>query len=336
MKIAFFSTKSYDCEYFNAVNKEYHHEIKYFTSYLNADTANLSQGYDAVCAFVNDTLDKATIDILAENNVKLIALRAAGFNNVDIAHAAEKNITVMRVPDYSPYAVAEHTLALILTLNRKTHKAYNRVREGNFSLDRLEGFDLHGKTVGVIGTGKIGKVFANMMQSLGTYVVAYDKYPSDELKQNGITYLTLDELLATSDIVSLHCPLTPETYQIINKNTLAQMKTGAMLINTSRGTLINSEDVLDSLRNKKLGYLGIDVYSQEENLFFEDLSEMVLEDETISLLMTFPNVLVTSHQAFFTKEALTKIAVKTLQNVTDFGKGAESPNEVKPDVYKSK
>lgn len=335
MRIALYSTKPYDKEYFQWVNESFNHEIKFFEANLNADTAYLSSGFDAICPFVNDTLDAQVIDILAANGVKLIALRSAGFNHVDLEHASKKGLRIMRVPDYSPYAVAEHTLALILTLNRKTHKAYNRVREGNFSLDRLVGFDLHRKTVGVIGTGKIGRTFARIIKGFGTRVIAYDKFPSDQAREIGVEYVEFDELLEQSDIISLHCPLTPETYQIINKDALDKMKTGAMLINTSRGKLINSEDVLEALKSKKLGYLGIDVYAQEENLFFEDLSEILIQDETISLLLTYPNVLITSHQAFLTKEALQKIAEKTLQNLTDFAEGNESPNEVKPEKVKA-
>lgn len=336
MKVAFFSAKPYDIEYFRKVNSDYGHQIKYFEANLNADTAYLSNGYDAICPFVNDTLSAEVIDILAQNGVQLIALRSAGFNHVDLEHAKAKGMRIMRVPDYSPYAVAEHALALILTLNRKTHKAYNRVREGNFSLDRLVGFDLHNKTVGIVGTGKIGRTFARIIKGFGTRVIAYDKYPSDQAREIGVEYVEFNELLQQANIISLHCPLTPETFQIINKDTLELMKTGAMLINTSRGKLINSEDVLNALKSKKLGYLGIDVYAQEENLFFEDLSEMLIEDETISLLMTYPNVLITSHQAFLTKEALNGIAEKTLQNISDFEAGRESPNEVKPEQVKAK
>jgi D-lactate dehydrogenase len=328
MKTAVFSTKSYDREYLNRFNAEKLHHLVFFEAPLNADTANLTKGFEAVCVFVNDTLTKETIELIAENGVKIIALRCAGFNNVDLEAAENHGIKVVRVPAYSPHAVAEHAVALILTLNRKTHKAYNRIRENNFSLEKLTGFDLFGKTVGVIGTGKIGAIFSNIMQGFGCKIVAYDHYRDCELITSGVDYMSFDRLLSLSDIISLHCPLTPETFQMINKNSFSKMKQGVMLINTSRGKLINTKDAIDALKNGKLGYLGVDVYEQEENLFFKDLSESIIQDDVISRLMSFPNVLITSHQGFFTKEALEQIAVTTLKNLSDFENNVLSENEV--------
>jgi D-lactate dehydrogenase len=329
MKVALFSAKGYDKEYFDRINKNYHLSITYFETGLNKDTANLTLGFDGVCVFVNDNLDKETIEKIAANGIKVIALRCAGFNNVDIAAAQANNIKVVRVPAYSPEAVAEHAVALILTLNRKTHKAYNRVRESNFSLEKLTGFNLHNKTVGVIGTGIIGKAFCNIMLGFGCHVVAYDVYASDELKHKGVQYVSLDELLKQSDIISLHCPLTPETKHIINESAFTKMKNGVMLINTGRGALVNTQDAIKALKDQKLGYLGIDVYEQETNIFFRDLSEEIMQDEIFARLMTFPNVLVTAHQAFFTGEALEQIATITLQNLSDFENGETLVNEVK-------
>lgn len=317
MKVAVFSTKSYDREYLDEANDASKHDLVYFETSLKPRTTKLAENFDAVCVFVNDILSKEVIESLASLKVKAIVLRCAGFNNVDIETACRLGLKVLRVPAYSPNAVAEHAVALILTLNRKTHKAYNRVREGNFSIERLMGFELSGKTVGVIGTGRIGASFARIMQGFGSKVVAYDVYPSPALVDAGVEYLTLEEVFRKSDIISLHCPLTPETNRMINKNTLGIMKKGAMLINTSRGKLIDSEAAIEALKEGQLGYLGIDVYEQEEKLFFKDLSEIVILDDKISRLMTFPNVLVTAHQAYFTDNALTQIAQTTLQNLTD-------------------
>ncbi len=328
MKLAVFSTKSYDREYLNKINTEAKHKINYFDTPLNCNTTNLALGYDAVCVFVNDKVDRETIENLSANGIKLIALRCAGFNNVDIVAAAEKNIKVVRVPAYAPQAVAEHAVALILTLNRKTHKAYNRIREGNFSLEHLIGFNLYNKTVGVIGTGKIGSIFCGIMQGFGCKVLAYDIKESLALKEKGIDYKGLDDTLKHSDIISLHCPLTPQTQHLINRNTLSKIKQGAMLINTSRGALINTSDVIDALKSGKLGYLGLDVYEQEENLFFKDLSESLIPDELILRLMSFYNVLITAHQGFFTKEAMEVIATTTLKNCTDFEDGISLVNEI--------
>lgn len=328
MKIAFFSAKSYDKEYFNSMNKDSSLEFDYFEASLNPKTARLLKSYDAVCAFVNDDLGRETLTELSQNGINLVALRCAGFNHVDLDAAGELGISVMRVPAYSPHAVAEHAVALILALSRKTHKAYNRVRDSNFSLERLVGFDINRKTVGVIGTGQIGRVFAEIMIGFNCSILAHDPYPSDELIKKGVIYRDLETVLRGSDIISLHCPLTPDTYRIINSGTLAMMKRGAMLINTSRGKLINTPDVIHSLREKHLGYLGIDVYSEEEKLFFRDLSERIIDDESIMQLITFPNVLITAHQAFLTHEALTEIADTTMRNINDFRNNRSNENSV--------
>lgn len=319
MKIAFFSTQPYDRTYFN--QHRGHHEITYFETPLNKDTAYLAAGHDAVCAFVNDKLRSDVIPTLHEKGIRLIALRCAGFNNVNLPVAAQYNMPVVRVPAYSPYAVAEHAVALMMALNRKTHKAYNRVREGNFSLDKLTGFDIHGKTVGVVGTGKIGDAFCRIMQGFGCKVLAFDLIANKALEAAGVTYLPLVDVLAQSDIISLHCPLNEQTQHLINAQTLAMMKKGAMLINTSRGKLINTQDAIEALKTGQLGYLGIDVYEQEEKLFFYDLSEEIIHDDQIMRLMSFPNVMVTAHQAFFTEEALTEIAITTIGNITAFEQG---------------
>ena len=326
MKIAVFSTKSYDKEYLNQVNTS--HELIFFETSLNINTANLTQGFNAVCVFVNDKIDAAIIDKLAANRIQIIALRCAGFNNFDLVAAAAKNIKVVRVPSYSPQAVAEHTVALILTLNRKTHKVYNRVRESNFSLERLIGFNLYQKTVGVIGTGQIGKAFCNIMLGFGCKIIAYDVQECETLKNQGVTYFSFDEVLQQSDIISLHCPLITQTHHIINGESLAKMKQGVMLINTSRGGLIKTTDAIEALKSGYLGYLGIDVYEQEEHLFFKDLSESVIQDDAIERLMSFHNVLITPHQGFFTKEALEQIATTTLNNLTSFEKGLPLQNQV--------
>jgi D-lactate dehydrogenase len=289
----------------------------------------LAKGHNTVCLFVNDKADKQTIEQLASNGIKLIALRCAGFNNVDLEAALKNNIKIVRVPAYSPEAVAEHAVALILTLNRKTHKAYNRVRESNFSLENLIGFNLHGKTVGVIGTGKIGQAFCRIMLGFGCKIMAYDKFTSQEMIKAGVRYCTLDDVLGQSDIISLHCPLVPETQHLINKKAFSKMKKGAMLINTSRGAVIDTADAIEALKKGQLGYFGLDVYEQEEKLFFKDLSERIIADDMITRLISFPNVLITSHQGFFTKEALEQIAMITLKNIGDFEKGLPLENEVR-------
>jgi D-lactate dehydrogenase len=334
MKVAVFSTKSYDKEYLDKANIENKHELAYFESSLRTKSVRLAENYDAVCVFVNDGLTQEVIECLANMKVKLIVLRCAGFNNVDIASADKNEIKVLRVPAYSPTTVAEHAVALILTLNRKTHKAYNRVREGNFSIDRLIGFELSGKTVGVIGTGRIGAAFATIMKGFGCKLVGFDKYPNETLK-NIISYQTLDEVFKKSDIISLHCPLTPESHHLVNKESLSIMKNGVMIVNTSRGKLIDTEAAIEALKEGLLGYLGIDVYEQEEKLFYKDLSEIIILDDKISRLMTFPNVLVTAHQAYFTDIAMSQIAQTTIQNLHDFENGQINPqNEVCLDMVK--
>ncbi|MGA9326223.1 MAG: 2-hydroxyacid dehydrogenase, partial [Salegentibacter sp.] len=316
-------------EFLGKFNENYGHEITFFEAPLNEDTANLAQDFKAICAFVNDKMDANTLARIAGHGIKLIALRCAGFNNVDLKAAAQNGIEVRRVPAYSPQAVAEHAVALIMTLNRKTHKAYNRIREGNFSLEKLLGFNVFGKTVGVIGTGEIGAAFCNIMLGFGCKVVAYDVQTSEELSSRGVEYLSLEKLLQRADIISIHCPLVPQTRHLMNSSTFAQMKKGAMLINTSRGAVIDTQDAVEALKSGQLGYLGIDVYEQEENLFFRDLSESIIPDDLISRLIGFPNVLITSHQGFFTQEALDQIATTTLQNISDFEKGQETANIVR-------
>jgi D-lactate dehydrogenase len=325
MKVAVFSTKSYDKEYLDQANDKNQHELVYFESSLTQKTTRLAENFDAVCVFVNDSLTKEVIECITSLKVKVIVLRCAGFNNVDVESANKNKIEVLRVPAYSPNAVAEHAAALILTLNRKTHKAYNRVREGNFSIERLTGFELSGKTVGVIGTGRIGAAFATIMKGFGCKIIAFDLYQNRALIEAGVIYRSIDEVFKLSDIISLHCPLTPETNRLINKDSLSMMKKGVMLINTSRGKLIDTDAAIGALKEGRLGYLGIDVYEQEEKLFFKDLSEIVILDDKIARLMSFPNVLVTAHQAYFTDNALTQIANTTIQNLTDFAKGVINP-----------
>lgn len=326
MKIAFFSTKPYDKDFFEKHNQK--HKLTFYEVALSETSVRLAEGHDAICAFVNDKVNASIIEKLSQLGIKLIALRCAGFNNVDLEAAKKANINVVRVPAYSPHAVAEHAVALIMTLNRKTHKAYNRVREGNFSLEKLIGFDLYQKTVGVIGTGKIGEAFARIMLGFGCKVLAYDVFPNQNLMNSGVKYASLDEVLRQSDIVSLHCPLTDKTLHLINETSLTKMKTGVMLINTSRGALVDTQAVIEGLKSRKIGYLGLDVYEQESNIFFNDLSEEILVDDTLARLMTFPNVLITSHQGFLTEEALTQIALVTLNNVSLFEEGQKSGNEV--------
>ena len=328
MKVAVFSTKPYEKTYLEKFNSKGQHELVYFENTLNAASADQAKGFEAVCVFVSDILDENIIAKLASLGVKLIDLRSAGFNNVDIEAAKKHNITILRVPAYSPQAIAEHAVALILTLNRKTHKAYNRVREGNFSVEKLMGFNLSGKTIGIIGTGKIGTAFAEIMLGFGCKVLANDIIESKELISKGVRYSTFDEVLATSDIVSIHCPLTHETKHLFDSLAFEKMKTGAMLINTSRGAIINTSHAVVALKKRKLGYLGIDVYEEEENLFFKDLSESLIQDDVIERLMSFHNVLITPHLGFFTEEALEQIVKITLQNFTDFEKGLPSENEV--------
>lgn len=321
MRVAVFSTKPYDEAYLSAANAEHHHELVFHEARLTTDTVALAEACDAVCVFVNDELDEPVLQQLAAKGIHAVALRSAGFNHVDLAAADRLGLEVVRVPTYSPYAVAEHASALILALNRKIHRAYNRVREGNFALHGLLGFDLHGKTAGVFGTGTIGTVFARIMLGYGCRVVAVDPEPNDECRSLGVEYVAHEELLRAADVVALHLPLTPRTHHLIDADALDRMREGAMLINTSRGALIDTVAVIAALKSGKLGALGIDVYEEEADLFFEDLSDRVLTDDVFSRLLTFPNVLVTGHQAFFTDEALTRIAATTLENLTHVARG---------------
>jgi D-lactate dehydrogenase len=329
MNVAVFSTHAYDRDFFEKLNVSDSIKLTYFEVPLNKDTVSLSRGFEAVCIFVNDKIDSETAQNLSENGVKLVVLRCAGFNNIDLRATQQNGLTVLRVPAYSPSAIAEHAVALILTLNRKTHKAYNRVRENNFALENLTGFNLQGKTVGVIGTGQIGSAFSKIMLGFGCRVIAYDNIQTEALVKRGVEYKTLNEIWQNADIISLHCPLNAQTYHLINKNELRKMKKGVMLINTSRGAVINTKDAVAALKSGKLGYLGIDVYEQEESLFFRDLSESIVQDDMIARLMSFPNVLITAHQGFFTNEALTQITTTTLKNIDDFAKGNLLANEVK-------
>ncbi len=328
MKIAFFDTKPYDKASFDKYAQEYGVRIKYFETKLNEDTAGLAVGCDAVCVFVNDTVNAEVIDMLSELGVKTVALRCAGFNNVDMKHACGK-LHIVHVPAYSPYAVAEHSMALLLTSIRRIHKAYIRSRDFNFSLSGLTGFDLHGKTVGVIGTGRIGRVFIDICRGFGMKILAYDKYPAAEL-DNGDTvrYVTLDELFAASDIISLHCPLTDETYHIIDENSLSHCKRGVVLINTSRGALVDAEALLAGIKSRKVGAACLDVYEEESDLFFEDKSGHILEDDTLARLISMPNVIVSSHQAFLTEEALENIAETTVKNLIELRDTGKCANEL--------
>lgn len=327
-KIAFFDTKPYDRESFDRVNGEYGYEIKFFKEHLNRDTAVLAEGFDTVCAFVNDTLDRETVDILHARGVCLIALRCAGYNNVDL-QAVFGRIHVARVPAYSPHAVAEHALALLLTLNRKTHRAYFRTRDNNFTISGLMGMDLHGKTAGVIGTGKIGQILAGILKGLGMRVLAYDAFPNKEFAAaGGCEYTDLDTLYRESDVISLHCPLLPETRHMISTDSIEKMKDGVILINTSRGQLIDTKALIKALKKKKIGAAGLDVYEEESEYFFEDHSDAGVSDDTLARLLTFNNVLVTSHQAFFTKEALHNIAVTTMENIKAFAEDRDMENEI--------
>lgn len=317
MKLAFFDTKSYDVPGFDRYGVPAGVEIKYFEPNLNEDTVSLAAGFDAVCVFVNDTVNAAVVEKLYELGVKAIVLRCAGFNNVDIK-ACQGKLRVFRVPAYSPHAVAEHAMALLLTINRRTHKAYNRTREFNFSLQGLAGFDLYGKTVGIIGTGKIGRVFADICKGFGMNILAYDKFPAPN---SGLHYVDLPELFEKSDIISLHCPLTEDTKHIINAESIAQMKKGVTIINTSRGSLINTEDLINGIKEKKVGAACLDVYEEEGDLFYEDFSGHIVQDDKLVRLIAMPNVIVTSHQAFLTNEALDNIAATTINNLVSFFSG---------------
>ena len=327
-KIAFFDTKPYDKKSFIELNKDFGFDITYFEAHLNAHTAALSGNFDGVCAFVNDAIDRAVIDHLIEHSVQILGLRCAGYNNVDFK-AAYNKIHVVRVPDYSPYAVAEHATALILSLNRKIHKAYSRTRDGNFSINGLLGFDMHGKTAGVIGTGKIGKRLISILKGFGMTILAFDPYPDEEYaKKTSMRYTSLDEIYKKSDIISLHCPLTKDTEHMIDAKAIDHMKNGVMIINTGRGKLIDTQALINDLKIGKIGSAGLDVYEEESDYFFEDKSTELITDDMLARLLTFPNVLITSHQAFFTREALHNIAHTTLSNFKEFFDGGYLKNEI--------
>lgn len=328
MRVAVFSTQPYDRQFLPAANTGGRHELVFLQPRLDASTVALAAGAQAVCAFVNDRLDAAALEDLHALGVRLVALRCAGFNNVDLAAAARLGMAVGRVPEYSPHAVAEHTAALLLTLNRKTHRAHARVREGNFALDGLLGFDLHGRTVGVVGTGKIGECFLRIMAGFGCRLLAHDPQPNPDCVALGVHYVALPELLAQSDVVSLHCPLTPQTHHLIDAGALALMRRGAMLINTSRGAVIDTRAAIAALKSGALGSLAIDVYEEESDLFFRDLSGDMIRDDVFARLLTFPNVLVTGHQGFFTQEALSAIARTTVENLDAFEAGGQPAHPV--------
>jgi D-lactate dehydrogenase len=333
MDVAVFNTKSYDRTYLTAANLhqaggESPHRLHFLEPRLTTETVALAQDFPAVCVFINDQLDRPTLEHLAHHGTQLVATRSAGFNHIDLDAAAAVGIAVARVPAYSPYAVAEHAMALILTLNRKTHRANNRVREGNFALEGLMGFDLFGCTVGIIGTGKIGGILARILHGFGCHLLGYDLYQNPACLELGMDYVPLPELLGRSHIISLHCPLTPDSYHLIDGAAIAQMRPDVMLINTSRGGLVDTLAVIDGLKSGQIGYLGLDVYEQEADLFFENLSDQVIQDDTFQRLLTFPNVLITGHQAFFTRNALAKIAEVTIANISQFAKGQPLSNEV--------
>jgi D-lactate dehydrogenase len=328
IKIAFFDAKPYDMESFDKIQKDFGFRITYFKGHLTPETAPITHGFQVVCVFVNDVVNKDTIKILEHNGVALIAVRAAGYNNIDLK-AAFKKIRIVRVPAYSPYAVAEHAVMLMLALNRKIHRAYYRVRDNNFTLNGLLGFDMHGKTAGIIGTGKIGKVTINILKGFGMRVLGFDAFPDKEYQKNaGFEYVSLDTLYRESDIISLHCPLTKDTYHLINKRSIAKMKPGVMIINTGRGMLIDSKALIEGLKTGKVGFAGLDVYEEESDYFFEDFSNKVITDDVLARLLSFNNVMVTSHQGFFTKEALHSIATTTLENIRDFFVEKKRTNEI--------
>ena len=324
IKIAFFDAKEYDIASFEKTEKAGDFSVKFYETKLSADTAELAKGYDVVCVFVNDTVNAEVIDKLCSYGIKLIALRCAGYNNVDIEYAYGK-IHVVRVPAYSPYAVAEHAMALLLTSIRRIHKAYIRTRDHNFSLNGLTGFDLHGKTVGVVGTGKIGRIFIDICKGFGMNVLAYDKFPA---KDSGLNYVSLDEIWEKADVISFHCPLTDETKHMVNSDSIAKMKKGVVLINTSRGALIDSESLLAGIKDRRIGAACLDVYEEESDVFFHDFSGHIIEDDTLARLISMPNVIVTSHQAFLTAEALSNIADTTLSNIAQFMEEGRSDNEL--------
>jgi D-lactate dehydrogenase len=327
MRVAVFSTKSYDREFLDRANAG-RHELRFLEPRLSAETASLAADCEAVCGFVNDHLDAGVIETLAKSGMRLITLRCAGYNNVDLAAAKRHGLAVLRVPGYSPYAVAEHTVGLMLALNRKLHRAYNRVREGNLALEGLLGFDIHGKTVGIIGTGKIGTVVCQILTGFGCRILAVDPFPNETCRSLGTRYVTFDALLAQADMITLHCPLTPDNKHMIDASAMRKMRNGVMLINTSRGALIDTPVVIEALKSGKVGDLGLDVYEEEEQIFFEDRSGLIISDDVFSRLLTFPNVIITGHQAFFTREALENIAATTIDNITKFKSGLALDNRV--------
>jgi D-lactate dehydrogenase len=327
MKVAVFNTRNYDRQFLDGANAKGNHELIYFETALEPKTAMLADGCPAICAFVNDDLGAETLKLLAAQGTRFVALRCTGFNNVDLKAAAELGIQVARVIVYSPYSVAEHAVALMLMLNRKLYRAQNRVRDDNFSLEGLMGFDLHGRTVGIVGTGKIGRVLGQIMHGFGCHLLGYDPYPHPEFEALGdARYVSLEELLANSEIISLHCPLSKENYHLINRSTIALMKPGTMLINTSRGKLIDTKAAIEGIKSGKIGYLGIDVYEEEDTIFFRDLSDTIIQDDTFQLLQSFPNVIITGHQAFFTSDAISQICETTIANLSDFEAGRPCPN----------
>lgn len=328
MKVAVFSTKPYDRRSLDVENARHQHDLVYFKPNLTTATAQLAQGFQAVCVFVNDELDAQTLEILEHGGTSIIALRCAGFNNVDLLASRRLGFRVVRVPAYSPYAVAEHAVALILALNRKIHRAHNRVREGNFALEGLLGFDVFDRTVGVIGTGRIGAVFAKIMSGFGCRVIAYDPVRNAECEAEGFVYVDLPQLFKAANIISLHCPLTPATHHLIDLAAIEQMQDGVMLINTSRGALMDARALIQGLKSERIGYVGLDVYEEEADLFFQDLSGQVIQDDVFARLMTFPNVIITGHQAFFTVNALGNIAATTLGNISALASGESCPNLV--------
>ena len=322
MKVALFSTQDFERQFFKQANKEFRHELLFYKEVLHQETASMAKGFPAVCAFVNDKLDAATLIALVAGGTRLVALRSAGYNNADLPAAEKLKLTLMRVPAYAPAAIAEHAVALMLTLNRHIHQAYNRVREGNFDLNNLVGFNMLGKTVGIVGTGKIGVALARILKGFGCELLGYDVYPSPACIELGLRYTDLPTLLAQSDIISLHCPLTPETKHLIDERSIAQMKPGSMLINTARGAIVDASAVIEALKKKdRLSYFGMDVYEEEGPLLFSDLSSTIIQDDVFERLTTFPNVVITGHQAFLTREALTQIADITLGNISDFEAG---------------
>jgi D-lactate dehydrogenase len=331
VRMAVYSTRPYDERFLTAANERHGHELSFFEPRLDRTTAPLADGHEAVCAFVNDDLSAPVLEKLAASGVRMISLRSAGFNNIDLDAAREHGLTVARVPAYSPYAVAEHTVALMLAVERRLHRAYNRVREGNFALEGLLGFDLRNKRVGIIGTGRIGQIVARILRGFGCSLRAYDPYPNDEVRDYGVRYVDLDTLFDECDVITLHCPLTPDTHHLIDEEALTKTRYGVMIVNTSRGALIDTRAAIEALKDGRIGNLALDVYEEEGDLFFEDLSDRVITDDVFSRLLTFPNVFITAHQAFFTEEALSNIAETTLNNVSVHERGQRSGNELTPE-----